>query len=1290
MPRDTNLFGPLKPGLSALQRELEGRKRCYRETIIRGRHLTRPGWDKNWTATENEPYKDSNNQYKPSVCDILHYKKPQATPCKDLDLFAVLPLASDESIFVRIARLETVSRHPERQKEIFGWVPSSHDDPASQRSFALQQARYWKGPDPDVPPTGASFAESLDEVHSFRDTADFHANYLLRLIYLYGETPSHLRTGRTAWRATRRFTRDVNFSGQAEALVRTSLLEFKYWMDEPFYADDVGGAGLRWWRANRKTKAKRLTGDTGPAEDPEDDTYKTEMTFWSENHQILFATAEYLAGQLWPDALFRVGNSFRKEGPNKSRPTDLLGWQRMERARPRILRWLNDRLRFGFSEWNSPGYYDEDFTALFNLADFCLDEKIQSRACMVLDLLIFDLARFTHKGSFGVTAGRCYFEHKNCGYEQSVGDLIEILFGTRCGVIVERSSTCAGALVSSTGYQVPDVLMAIGQDQGRTFVDRSRVSINPAEAADYNLGFESDEDVMFWWSRNAYFAKQLIAASLDHAVRHHLMKTSPFFDVFPKVLKIAGLATDVEKIRLSGKIDPEVLAKIADLVSGVTEGPELSRANLYTYRSPAATLSSVQDFHAGQVAFQVQNCQATLSLGASVWTTYPAAGDVLELSGKPDGPNWWTGSATAPRVVQEKNAAIIAYKPKDLQLLLFGHRTHAWFPKAAFEDGSVIQRSGNCNRDEGLWTFGKAGDGYIGLFSVQRPQWTTDGLWANKELIAEGARNFFIIQVGGAAEFGSYQNFVDSVSHARIHAEGVSLVTVGEVAGTGTGLLAGAAVGGEVAGVPGAIVGAIGGAILGAKETAPDFECSYDIPGGGRLELLYDEGNVRYKGRKFSDDRFPRFENPYVKCGRVEWGQGKYTIKHNDYSLTHDFRAAQSAASAEGVTRLIDGPKGLEYDCSSGPRPFYVVGHNPNTIKDVIAALDGGANAIEPDVNVYEDRQGELCISETELLDSDEGGDADAPPLAQFLDDLHEVAMKRPELALVVFDCKPKVATAAHGVTLLREIRNRLTYDNEINVIISVSSRSETAIFDGIKSILGPREGCMIDEDNDPAAVASMFINAGVANRSYGNGSTFQSPLASPNLRPSIEHACGMRAGQNSFQFIYEWTNNDEERMREFIRTGVDGIISDDLDKLKRVSEEEEFQALIRYATRADNPFKPPNANYELSVHTGDVFMGATDANVTFTLTGSLGSVSKVVDTSLAGRMERNDWNFVTVQSANIGELVSVIVQRDDSGTAPDWYLDRILVESSKYGVSKQAVFDRWIDTRSPFTEPLI
>jgi hypothetical protein len=361
----------------------------------------------------------------------------------------------------------------------------------------------------------------------------------------------------------------------------------------------------------------------------------------------------------------------------------------MDRARPRLLRWLNDRMRFGFSEWNSPGYYDEDFTALFNLADFCLDREIQTRACIVLDLLLFDLARLTHRGSFGVSAGRCYFESKNCGYEQSVGDLMEVLFGTRGGVIAERSSTCAGSLVSSTGYQVPDVLIAIAQDANATFVDRSRVSVNLDEAPRYGIGYSTDEDVFFWWSRNAYFAPEVIVASLAMAMKFHLMKTSPFVDVFPQLLGIGAIGTDIEHLHVVARasdpssVDPELLVSLAKAGSIITEGAALSRANVYTYRSPEATLSSVQNFHSGQVAFQVQTCQATLSLDAAVWTTYPAAGDILKISGKHDGPNWWTGSATTPRVAQMKNAAIIAYKPGDLQLILFGHRTHAWFPSAA-------------------------------------------------------------------------------------------------------------------------------------------------------------------------------------------------------------------------------------------------------------------------------------------------------------------------------------------------------------------------------------------------------------------------------------------------------------------------------------------------------------------------------------------------------------------------------------------------------------------------------
>ena len=390
------------------------------------------------------------------------------------------------------------------------------------------------------------------------------------------------------------------------------------------------------------------------------------------------------------------------------------------------------------------------------------------------------------------------------------------------------------------------------------------------------------------------------------------------------------------------------------------------------------------------------------------------------------------------------------------------------------------------------------------------------------------------------------------------------------------------------------------------------------------------------------------------------------------------------------------------------PRPFYVVGHNTNSIEDVKAALASGANAIEVDVNIYEDAPDRLCISEAGALDPDKGGDSNAPSLEHFLNELHPIAIENPDnFALIIFDCKPKLATAQHGATLLGIVRNLLTFDNDLNVIISVASLSENAIFENIRTILDRREGLMIDEENDPAAVSSFF--SGVDHQCYGNGvaNTFQSPTLSPNIRPSIEKACVLRAGGGNVKFVYTWTVGDSDIMREYIRIGVNGIIPGKspsafdpiaVANLRAVVEEPEFQSKVRLAGRSDNLFTRPDTAYALQVHTGDEDNAGTDANVTFTLAGTLGSSSKTVDTSLIGsilgktpgRMEQDAWDFVTLQSLNLGSLQSITVQRDDQGNAPDWFLDRILVNSSRYGVSKQANFGRWIDTTSPFTQLLI
>src|SRR5205823_1959456 len=99
------------------------------------------------------------------------------------------------------------------------------------------------------------------------------------------------------------------------------------------------------------------------------------MCYWTENHQALFATAELLAGQLFPD------RTFANNGQT--------GREHAAHAMAALRKWLDWRVRYGFSEWRSNFYYDEDLLALANLVDYAQDAEIREPARWVIDLILF-------------------------------------------------------------------------------------------------------------------------------------------------------------------------------------------------------------------------------------------------------------------------------------------------------------------------------------------------------------------------------------------------------------------------------------------------------------------------------------------------------------------------------------------------------------------------------------------------------------------------------------------------------------------------------------------------------------------------------------------------------------------------------------------------------------------------------------------------------------------------------------------------------------------------------------
>ena len=121
---------------------------------------------------------------------------------------------------------------------------------------------------------------------------------------------------------------------------------------------------------------------------------------------------------------------------------------------------------------------------------------------MIIDLLLFDFARFTCRGSFAMSAGRTYFTTKAFGWQQKAGEPIEILFGTRGDHIdIENAAV---ALCTSFRYHVPEAILAIGLDRVLSIAasrsaDRSRVSVTFEEGKQAGIGIESLDDVVFWW-----------------------------------------------------------------------------------------------------------------------------------------------------------------------------------------------------------------------------------------------------------------------------------------------------------------------------------------------------------------------------------------------------------------------------------------------------------------------------------------------------------------------------------------------------------------------------------------------------------------------------------------------------------------------------------------------------------------------------------------------------------------------------------------------------------------------
>ncbi len=486
--------------------------------------------------------------------------------------------------------------------------------------------------------------------------------------------------------------------------IEACLLRFGYWWDE---------------------------GRTGP------------RCFWTENHQILFHSSQLLVGQLFPDHTFGTGRT---------------GREHLRLGKERVRRWMDWRVRFGFSEWLSNYYIDHNIYALVGLRDFAEQKDIRERAEMLLHVLLFEIAMHSWRGIFGSTSGRGYahFGIFDAPRSQETADLIRMVFGM--GVYVDPSSYTANSLATSD-YRCPPVLRAIAADLDRPVWCRERHGFNLEDAWRYGLSYHKEEDIMLYWGRGEFYHPLIVEASEDISKKYGVRGGRRYG---------TGRRHYDTEIARYGKIR----APRGCIVEKEYYGTPLSEVHIQTWRTADYMLSCAQDFRPGTRGYQQHIWQATLGPDTVVFTNHPGSNNLTAR------PNYWAGNSILPRAAQHRNVLVCVYNIPE------GHRfafSHACFPRPNFD--AVVQN--------GHWVFGRKGQGLIALYSHHpmrkgsgqiRAEWRWPGdprvhgvRLGDVELLINNPKNVWLCEMGSMQQWKTMEAFVRAVSEAPLNGDPLSV-----------------------------------------------------------------------------------------------------------------------------------------------------------------------------------------------------------------------------------------------------------------------------------------------------------------------------------------------------------------------------------------------------------------------------------------------------------------------------------------------------------------------------------
>ncbi len=468
------------------------------------------------------------------------------------------------------------------------------------------------------------FKQSEYMRHRF-DCADFRAQMLFKIYKDCGDKLSH----------------------RCKELIKKAFLDFKYFMDEP--GDDS-------------------------------------MCYWSENHLLLFAVSEYLAGQEWPDEIFSNNG--------------MTGKEHMQKAKVRIDAWMEQRFNFGFSEYLSNNYLAEDIAPMANYIAYSKDEKSAQQMKIIMDILWLDVALNSVNNRFVAVSSRMYGNNKaaNC-----IGNSIQAAMNILWGIdgaddvlsnpyLTEKEKEliklslekepnyivlCFTDIVKKGIYTLPQVIKDIALTK-ESFVSKMSCGLSPSDMVKEGLVGQEPYQIMAQMGAETFTNPEVIENTLKY-LKDNKMYRNSFVSYFKFLNLTVFKCVNWKKFAAKCNIMPHGIA--------------LGRGNIYTYRTAYYSMSTSVCKSVDMCGSQDHEWIANISEVLSLFTTHPA-GDGNGRYGA--SPGYWIGNGRLPMSVQNKNVNITIYKlptKKRLGETGIASMTHAYMPKDFYDEFELCGNS---------------------------------------------------------------------------------------------------------------------------------------------------------------------------------------------------------------------------------------------------------------------------------------------------------------------------------------------------------------------------------------------------------------------------------------------------------------------------------------------------------------------------------------------------------------------------------------------------------------------